>query len=50
MHLRLAEAAEQRERHRAATFYREHYKKGKAEATRLRELIGRVSTGTEGKS
>lgn len=50
MHLRLAEAAEQRERHRAATLYREQYEKGKAEATRLRGLIGRVSTGTEGKS
>jgi two-component system chemotaxis response regulator CheB len=47
MHLRLAEAAEQRERHRAAALYREHYEKGKAEAMRLRELIGRVSSGTD---
>jgi two-component system chemotaxis response regulator CheB len=47
MHLRLAEAAEQRERHRAAALYRGHYGKEKAEAMRLRELIVRVSSGGE---
>jgi two-component system, chemotaxis family, protein-glutamate methylesterase/glutaminase len=47
IHLRLAEAAEQRERHRAAALYRGHHEKGKAEAMRLRELIGRVSSDTE---
>lgn len=50
MNLRLAEAAGQRERHRAAALYRAEYDKGKAGATRLRELIGQVTAGTEGKS
>jgi two-component system chemotaxis response regulator CheB len=50
MNLRLAETAEQRERYRAAAVYRAHHEKGKTEATRLRELISRVSTGTENKS
>lgn len=47
MHLRLAEAAEQQERHRSAALYREHYKKWKVQATRLRELIGWVGSGAE---
>lgn len=47
MSLRLAEVAGQRERHRAAALYRGHYERGKAEATRLRELIDRMSSGAD---
>jgi hypothetical protein len=50
MNLRLAEVAERRERHRAAALYQEHYERGKAEATRLRDIIGRVASGTEAES
>jgi two-component system chemotaxis response regulator CheB len=49
MNRRLAEGAEQRERHRAAALYRAAYDKGKAEATRLRELIAEVTAGAEDK-
>ncbi|HEX6404114.1 MAG TPA: chemotaxis protein CheB [Pseudonocardiaceae bacterium] len=49
MNHRLAEAAEQRERYRAAVLYRAEYEKGKAGAMRLRELIGRVTAGAEDK-
>ena len=50
INLRLAEVAGQRERHRAAALYRAQYEKSKAEAMRLRELIARVSSGTEDES
>ena len=48
MNLRLAEVAEGRERLRAATRYRQRYEFSRAEAARLRELIGRVSSALEG--
>lgn len=41
---RLAEVAEQRERHRAAALYQQRHESSKAEAARLRELIGRISS------
>ncbi len=40
--LQLAEVAERRERRRAAALYRRRYESCKAEARRLRELIGRM--------
>jgi hypothetical protein len=46
--LRLAEVAEGRARRRAAALYRQRYEVSKAEAGRLRELIGRVSSALEG--
>jgi two-component system, chemotaxis family, protein-glutamate methylesterase/glutaminase len=48
MHLRLAESAEQRERHRAAAMYRGRYERGKAEAMRLHKLIARISSRSAG--
>jgi two-component system chemotaxis response regulator CheB len=45
---RLAEIAERRERHRAATLYWQRYKSSKAEAVHLRELIGRISSALKG--
>jgi two-component system, chemotaxis family, protein-glutamate methylesterase/glutaminase len=44
---RLAEFAEQRDRRRAATVYRQRYESSKAEAVALRELIGRISSALE---
>lgn len=47
VNLRLAEVAEGRERRRAAALYRQRYESSKAEAGRMRELIGRVSSALE---
>ncbi|MBV9314382.1 MAG: chemotaxis protein CheB [Pseudonocardia sp.] len=44
---RLAEFAERRERHWAATVYRQRYDANKTEAVMLRELIGRISSALE---
>lgn len=43
LNLRLAEVAERRERRRAAAIYRQRYEASKAEAVRLRKLIGQIS-------
>lgn len=48
MNLRLAEVAEHRERHRAGGLYRQRYETSKAEAKRLRQLIGRITAVMEG--
>jgi two-component system chemotaxis response regulator CheB len=50
INLRLAAVAGQRGRLRATALYRARYEKGKAEAMRLRELIGRGSAGAEDES
>jgi two-component system, chemotaxis family, protein-glutamate methylesterase/glutaminase len=48
MNRRLAEVAEGRERRRAAAFYRQRYESIKAEAGRLRKLIGQITPALEG--
>lgn len=48
MNLRLVEVAERRDRRRAADLYRQRYEASKAEARRLRELIGRLGPALEG--
>lgn len=47
LHRRLAKAAEQHQRHRAAALYRDKYENGNAEARHLREVIARISIGIE---
>lgn len=48
MNCQLAEFAERRDRRRAAALYRQRYESSKAEAARLRELIGRIRSDLEG--